>query len=118
MDRITQSNAANAEESASASEELSAQAADLNSMVAELGVLVNGADAATAAHQPTRRPAARRAAVPRAAPAQRARPLTAMPAKRRAPMPALEQANGLAPHPAELSPKELIPLDDTELQGF
>ncbi|MDP1825533.1 MAG: methyl-accepting chemotaxis protein [Archangium sp.] len=46
MDRITQSNAANAEESASASEELSAQAVDLNSMVAELAQLVNGASAA------------------------------------------------------------------------
>jgi methyl-accepting chemotaxis protein len=42
MDRITQSNAANAEESASASEELSAQAMELNELVAALVSLVNG----------------------------------------------------------------------------
>jgi methyl-accepting chemotaxis protein len=42
MDKITQGNAANAEESASASEELSAQAEQLNAMVSELRLLVNG----------------------------------------------------------------------------
>ena len=36
MDKVTQQNAANAEESASASEELSAQAEELNKMVADL----------------------------------------------------------------------------------
>jgi hypothetical protein len=43
MDKVTQSNAANAEESASAAEELSAQAEQLNNMVDELRVLVSGA---------------------------------------------------------------------------
>ena len=42
MDQITQSNAANAEESASASEELSAQAEELNRMVGELRAVVDG----------------------------------------------------------------------------
>jgi len=42
MDQVTQSNAANAEESASASEELSAQAEELNGMVQQLQVLVGG----------------------------------------------------------------------------
>jgi methyl-accepting chemotaxis protein len=42
MDQVTQSNAANAEESASASEELSAQAEELNAMVAELQNMVGG----------------------------------------------------------------------------
>ena len=42
MDQVTQSNAANAEESASASEELSAQAEELNNMVVQLQVLVGG----------------------------------------------------------------------------
>jgi len=42
MDRVTQGNAATAEESASASEELSAQARDLNMMVAELIRTVRG----------------------------------------------------------------------------
>jgi methyl-accepting chemotaxis protein len=43
MDKVTQSNAANAEESASASEELSAQATTMNEIVNELVALVGGA---------------------------------------------------------------------------
>ena len=42
MDKVTQQNAANAEESASASEELSAQAEQMNTIVAELSSLVGG----------------------------------------------------------------------------
>ncbi len=42
MDKVTQQNAANAEESASASEELSAQAEQMNQMVRELLEMVNG----------------------------------------------------------------------------
>lgn len=42
MDQVTQSNAANAEESASASEELSSQALQMNEMVSELMVMVSG----------------------------------------------------------------------------
>ncbi len=43
MDKITQSNASNAEESASAGEELSAQAVELNEMVAALTRVIEGA---------------------------------------------------------------------------
>ena len=61
MDRITQSNAANAEESASASEELSAQAMELNELVAALVGLVNG----EGGHQAeVRQPAGRKAVRP------------------------------------------------------
>ena len=49
MDKVTQSNAANAEESASASEELSAQAQQMNAMVQELVALVRGGDAVSMA---------------------------------------------------------------------
>jgi methyl-accepting chemotaxis protein len=42
MDKVTQQNAANAEESASASEELSAQAESMNEVVNELVILVGG----------------------------------------------------------------------------
>ena len=45
MDKVTQQNAANAEESASASEELSAQAETMQNIVDELVVLVEGASA-------------------------------------------------------------------------
>ena len=43
MDKVTQQNAANAEESASASEELSSQAESMNDVVAQLVTLVGGA---------------------------------------------------------------------------
>jgi methyl-accepting chemotaxis protein len=55
MDQVTQSNAANAEESASASEELNAQALELNNMVAQLEAMVGGADAPAPATPPRRR---------------------------------------------------------------
>ncbi len=42
MDKVTQHNAANAEESESASEELSAQAEQMNQIVGELTTLVSG----------------------------------------------------------------------------
>jgi len=45
MDKVTQQNAANAEESASASEELSAQAEQMNGVVGDLTALVGGAAA-------------------------------------------------------------------------
>ncbi|MBN2591467.1 MAG: methyl-accepting chemotaxis protein [Sedimentisphaerales bacterium] len=42
MDKVTQQNAANAEESASASEELSAQAGQMDSIVKDLAILIGG----------------------------------------------------------------------------
>ncbi|MBW8038788.1 MAG: hypothetical protein FVQ85_02175 [Planctomycetes bacterium] len=45
MDKVTQQNAANAEESASAAEELSAQAEQMNQIVGELEALVGGSSA-------------------------------------------------------------------------
>jgi methyl-accepting chemotaxis protein len=53
MDKVTQSNAANAEESASASEELSAQAKELNDMVATLAAIVEGSKAGSPASHPS-----------------------------------------------------------------
>ena len=50
MDSVTQQNAANAEESASASEELSAQAEELNKVVGELQAMVGGSQRAEASH--------------------------------------------------------------------
>ena len=53
VDQVTQSNAANAEESASASEELSSQAEELKDMVGMLVSIVNGSNASIAAsHSP------------------------------------------------------------------
>jgi methyl-accepting chemotaxis protein len=64
MDSVTQTNAANAEETASASEELSAQAEELNSMVLELTIIVDGAKARANAMSAGDRPAGRGKAKP------------------------------------------------------
>ena len=57
MDKVTQQNAANAEESASASEELSAQAESMNEVVGELVALVGGSTQSTVGQssQPSRK---------------------------------------------------------------
>jgi methyl-accepting chemotaxis protein len=55
MDKVTQSSAANAEETASAAEELNAQAEELKSTVVELMVLVEGAKASAGQLPPKRR---------------------------------------------------------------
>ena len=69
LDQVTQSNAANAEESASASEELSGQARELNSMVGTLGSIVSGgsAEAFSSGAAPARRQ--HKPSAPMAAPA-------------------------------------------------
>ncbi|NCC74506.1 MAG: methyl-accepting chemotaxis protein, partial [Sphingobacteriia bacterium] len=55
MDKVTQTNAANAEESASASEEMSAQAQQMRSIVAELSKLVTGTYEMQSFHSSSRR---------------------------------------------------------------
>jgi methyl-accepting chemotaxis protein len=74
MDKVTQGNAANAEESASASEELFAQAKELGDMVSTLVGIVNGASAAEtaafAAPEPSR---TRRVTSPSPAPSRGAK---------------------------------------------
>jgi methyl-accepting chemotaxis protein len=80
MDRLTQSTAANAEESASASEEMSAQATELNGLVGELVALVQGASAPQAAvHAVPRRAAVHHASPPPRPPALASRKATASP---------------------------------------
>ena len=72
MDKVTQTNAASAEESASASEELTAQAATLRELVADLQALVTGAGQASTGprreilqtRSSTYRPQQQRAAAP------------------------------------------------------
>ena len=106
MDRVTQANAANAEESASASEELSAQARELFDMVTLLQAAVRGSSAggpvvATAGQ------GLRSKLMSQGTPAH----LTQH---------ALEGHGDAAPakHPAVLRPEQVIPLDDDDLQGF
>jgi methyl-accepting chemotaxis protein len=56
MDKVTQGNAANAEETASAAQELSTQAAAMNEMVSQLTILVGGVAIPTEDPGRTRRP--------------------------------------------------------------
>jgi methyl-accepting chemotaxis protein len=73
IDKITQSNAAAAEESASASEELNAQAAELNTLVGDLLSLVGG----RRANDPHGKPGAIKAAGVRRADQRKTSPATA-----------------------------------------
>ncbi|MDB5051053.1 MAG: methyl-accepting chemotaxis sensory transducer [Fibrobacteres bacterium] len=130
MDKLTQSNASNAEESASASEELFAQAKELTEMVSILVGIVKGAGAAQirnltpqgAGHgAPNRgRTAASMISKPAAKAAKRnigfGQDWTAKPAGK----------NGVNGHHKTIvastirvaSPDEVIPLDDSELKDF
>jgi methyl-accepting chemotaxis protein len=110
MDRITQSNAANAEESASASEQLSAQALELKEMVEQLSLMVNGASARQAT--PVKRPQVKKAAAPAPARAPAAPKRVQQPPPPPPPM----GFEALPSHPVD--PKDLIPLDDSELKQF
>ena len=96
MDKVTQSNAASAEECASASEELSAQAESLKGIVGDLVALVTGANE----HHLSARfaPPPRQAAMPvRRAPGKA--PISAAAPKR------------LSAPPKVMKPNEVIPLD-------
>jgi methyl-accepting chemotaxis protein len=109
MDQVTQSNAANSEESASASEELSAQAEEMQRMVMELVAMVGGAGSngasngsRTSAAAPARRPAQSRAlTVKRDTPKKR----TAAPAHATA-------------QQSVVKPEQIIPLGDDDLDDF
>jgi methyl-accepting chemotaxis protein len=100
MDQVTQSNAANSEEAASASEELSAQARGLNDMVATLTAIVGGSGGSKGHQAPLQSaPQNRREAQPRRA------------AK------ALTHA-GDANRNKTISPEQVIPLDDADMEDF
>ena len=108
MDKVTQSNAANAEESASASEELNAQATELNETVAVLGKVVGGGSNGSNGN------AAKKSMV---SAGMRSKP-TALSASgtghaSKTPVKKQSSRNG-----AVISPDKVIPLSDSELQDF
>ena len=106
MDQVTQSNAANAEESASAAEELSAQAEDLHRSVAELQMMVGGSGHASLSGGVPATPAMSR---PQPAPAPQARKQP-QPHAQPAPAPRREQASDAG----EVDVESVLPLDDHE----
>ncbi|MCE5230707.1 methyl-accepting chemotaxis protein [bacterium] len=106
MDKVTQSNAANAEESASAAEELSAQANELNETVRTLVAIVRGSSGSE-----NRKNLARTVATPQAAPQRHA------PAPAHAARPAKsEKVLVHAGHTAKA--EHVIPLNDSEMGEF
>lgn len=109
MDQVTQSNAANSEESASASEELSAQAEEMQRMVMELVAMVggsngngsyNGKHLALAA--PTKRPAKSRA----------------LTVKRDTPKRRTDGGVHATAQHTVVKPEQIIPLGDDDLDDF
>jgi methyl-accepting chemotaxis protein len=119
MDNVTQQNAANAEESASAAEELSAQAEQMQGMVQDMVSVVGGSSSGRDSG---------------GSQAGRSRPVTKQPkpamqqahggqsnAPRRAKKAPAQQAPAAAEsgeHLAQADPKQVIPLDEAELQNF
>ena len=104
MDQVTQSNAANSEEAASASEELSAQASELGVMVDQLSAVVGGSAGRNGNHQKTtaRGNGNRKPAVTNA--------------KRRPGAPkAIAHARS---EQTTVDPDQVIPLDDSDLSDF
>jgi methyl-accepting chemotaxis protein len=102
IDKVTQQNAANAEESASAAEEMSAQAEQMKAMVQELVELVEGGGGREAA-----------AAMPPAAAAEPVcKPSRRIASSGSSPQP--KQRSG-RPSTTSASPDQIIPLNDSEL---
>jgi len=134
MDKVTQSNAASAEESASASEELFAQSRELGDMVSTLVGIVNGASKANAAFaapeenpkQPLRKPMSASAFQERK-PAKTTVHMgtvahedwstgakkKALPGQQNRQVPRTVSANGHA-----VDPEKVIPMDDGDLGEF
>ncbi|MFP4052353.1 MAG: methyl-accepting chemotaxis protein [Phycisphaerae bacterium] len=93
MDQVTQSNAANAEESASASEELSAQAEELQTIVQELQSMVGGSGTVTHGAKADFRTVAK-------------------PAGKQPSRPAAQHNQSAKPRKEEGKAKEMIPMQD------
>jgi methyl-accepting chemotaxis protein len=120
MDKVTQTNAAGAEEIASSSEEMNAQALSLNEVVTTLRLLVHGEAGATVAVERSARQAGPRALrpAPPAPPAARIRPSGRVAGGLKAGSGA---SRGVAPAPVagrKRSAEEEIPFDDGPMDAF
>jgi methyl-accepting chemotaxis protein len=116
MDSVTQQNAANAEESASAAEELSAQAEQMQGMVGDLIGVVEGNTRTEVRRSPQAVHTPRTSEQSHLAPhAHSAQPKARA---QRKPAQAETAAVGAVEPSAHVDPKQVIPLDDAELQNF
>ncbi len=107
MDKVTQAQAATAEESASASEELSAQAEQMKSYVADLSAVVGGASSGQAIQQTERTEYKKLAS--RTSANQHARNALAAPVK---------QGRGMFAGAQAVNAKKVIPLDEGDFRDF
>jgi hypothetical protein len=102
MDKVTQQNAANAEESASASEEMNAQAEQMKSIVGELVVLVEGNGAGAKRHR-----------------SAKAKAREGLKNRQQPTMEKRATAQSAVSHPTtEISPRQAIPMDDDNFKDF
>lgn len=104
MDQVTQSNAANSEEAASAAEELSAQAGELNQMVLQLRAIVGGAGSVNGNGH-----AGSQKTIAKAAHRKSASSLPAPKQKKLAPVQAGRKV---------VDPEQVIPLDEEDMSDF
>ncbi len=115
MDKVTQGNAANAEESASASEELSAQARELNDMVEALVAIVGGSSSDAnrmQVHSVSHKPVST---------SRKGNTVNHLTTQNRSGQPMIAKSGSTKGHDAKpqiVSPKQMIPLDDDELSQF
>ncbi len=110
MDRLTQSNAANAEETASAAEEMNGQAKHMRQFVNDLSTMVTGR--ASDAIQVRRAPGPPKTQPAQPRPAAKAEPPALKPVPVR--QPRLEAPD----KPKARRPEEVIPLDDSDFKDF
>ncbi len=99
MDKITQSNAANAEETAAASEEMSAQSQSLLDLVAQLNAIIMGqaaSDGNGGRKAPPIKETKKHLVIPQGTPQKR-----------------LEKLK-----PTTVTPKDVIPMDDSDFKDF
>ena len=111
MDKITQSNAANAEESASASEEMNAQAEQMKGVVGELIALVGGSAATRAEHTQYAERGEVKTVEKKAAPAVH-KAIAAPVKKAKKKQAAAQQKKTVKKE--EVKPDEVIPMDEGE----
>ena len=104
MDKVTQSNAANAEETASASEEMSAQAEQMMAYVQELVVMVG-----KSSHEKKKDPATETKRSKRALQESLAAP---------APVESTNRNSAIIPADNEITPKQIIPMEDDDFRDF
>jgi methyl-accepting chemotaxis protein len=115
MDRLTQTNAATAEETASAAEEMNGQAQHMKRFVGDLTTVVGGDGGGS---QPDRHAASRLSLRRKGKPAPKAVPALPAPARRAGASAPVKTAKAAPGGQRPKRPEEVIPLDDADFKDF